>query len=84
VVIAEHIPFSKVYDIVAKTAGTLLVDLNMFDVYQGGEVKMGHRSLAISLTLQHPHRTLVDEEINTIIAAVIEQLTVKLNGTLRA
>lgn len=60
-----------------------LVDLNLFDVYQGAGVADGHRSLALSLTLQHPERTLEDNEINAAVVAVVEMLTSEFGATLR-
>lgn len=60
-----------------------LVGLNLFDVYQGAGVADGHRSLALSLTLQHPERTLEDNEINAAVAAVVEMLTSEFGATLR-
>lgn len=60
-----------------------LVDLNLFDVYEGAGVADGYRSLALSLTLQHPERTLEDHEINTAVKAVVEMLTNEFGATLR-
>ncbi|MEA3586923.1 phenylalanine--tRNA ligase subunit beta [Pseudidiomarina sp. 1APP75-27a] len=60
-----------------------LVGLNLFDVYEGTGVAEGYRSLALSLTLQHPERTLEDQEINTAVNAVVEMLTNEFGATLR-
>lgn len=60
-----------------------LVDLNLFDVYEGSGVADGYRSLALSLTLQHPERTLEDQEINTAVKAVVDMLTNEFGATLR-
>ncbi|KFZ31989.1 phenylalanine--tRNA ligase [Pseudidiomarina salinarum] len=60
-----------------------LVGLNLFDVYQGPGVAEGHRSLALSLTLQHAERTLEEQEINNAVAAIVEMLTSEFGATLR-
>ncbi|MGQ4275763.1 phenylalanine--tRNA ligase subunit beta [Pseudidiomarina sp. E22-M8] len=60
-----------------------LVDLNLFDVYEGSGVADGYRSLALSLILQHPERTLEDQEINAAVKAVVEMLTNEFGATLR-
>lgn len=60
-----------------------LVGLNLFDVYEGSGVADGYRSLALSLTLQHPERTLEDQEINTAVKAVVDMLTNEFGATLR-
>lgn len=60
-----------------------LVGLNLFDVYQGPGVADDCRSLALSLTLQHPQRTLEDQEINTTVNTVIEMLVSEFGASLR-
>lgn len=60
-----------------------LVGLNLFDVYEGTGVADGYRSLALSLTLQHPERTLEDQEINTAVEKVVDMLTNEFGATLR-
>jgi len=47
----------------------------IFDVYQGKGIALAnHKSLGIKITLQHPERTLMDEEVNTLIEAVLQKL----------
>ncbi len=60
-----------------------LVGLNLFDVYEGSGVADGYRSLALSLTLQHPERTLEDQEINAAVQVVVDMLTNEFGATLR-
>ena len=47
---------------------------DVFDVYTGDNIPLGKKSLAIALTLQDDHRTLVDAEINATIGAIINKL----------
>jgi phenylalanyl-tRNA synthetase beta chain len=53
---------------------SLLKSFDVFDVYTGESIPVGKKSLAIGLTLQDEHRTLVDSEINIIISAIIKVL----------
>jgi phenylalanyl-tRNA synthetase beta chain len=62
----------------------LLKRFDVFDVYTGESIPSGKKSLAIALTLQADHRTLVDEEINTIISAIMKKLDDKFAIVLRA
>lgn len=57
---------------------------DVFDVYTGETIPAGKKSLAIALTLQDDHRTLVDGEINTIISAILKKLEDEFAITLRA
>lgn len=64
-------------------AGNLLVDLKLFDVYQGKNIPAGQKSVALSLILQATDRTLLDEEINQIITFVVEALQLHYQVSLR-
>jgi phenylalanyl-tRNA synthetase beta chain len=62
----------------------LLTRLTLFDVYTGGQVGAGRRSLAWSLTFQAPDRTLTDAEVNRlherIVALVVERFRAEVRG----
>ena len=65
-------------------AGSLLVDLALFDVFRGEQVDAGARSLAYGLRLQADDRTLTDEEVaalrQTVIDAVEADHPARLRG----
>lgn len=58
-------------------------DCVLFDVYSGEGIPDSAKSLAIGLTMQHPTRTLVDEEVNLFINAILTKLANDFNITLR-
>lgn len=60
-----------------------LKSFDVFDVYTGDNIPAGKKSLAIGLTLQDDHRTLVDLEINAIIDAILKRLETQFAITLR-
>lgn len=62
----------------------LIVDADVFDVYQGKGVEEGHKSLAINVTLQPTEKTLTDEEIESISKKIIDAVSQKTGGKLRA
>lgn len=62
----------------------LLKSFDVFDVYTGDSIPAGKKSLAIALTLQNDNRTLVDNEINTIISAILKKLQDEFAIILRA
>lgn len=61
----------------------LLKSFDVFDVYTGETIPAGKKSLAIALTLQDDKRTMVDNEINEIISAIIKKLEEKFAIILR-
>ena len=52
--------------VIENTAGKLLVDTDLFDIYENDERK----SLAFHLIFQSPEKTLTDEEINSIMEKI--------------
>ena len=83
IIVAERVTFQQVYDIVSNSVGSLLAELNVFDIYKGSGIKPKHKSMALSLTLQHPERTLVDEEVANLMQTVCEQLQTAVQAELR-
>ena len=66
-----------------KVDKALLKSFDVFDVYVGGSIPAGKKSIAIALTLQDEHRTLIDEEVNQLIDSVIKKLNHDFSITLR-
>src|SRR5271163_4065805 len=68
----------------AMTADRALVaDADVFDVYRGPGVPDGHKSVAISVTLQPRERTLTDSEIEGTMAKIVTEVGKKTGATLR-
>ena len=57
--------------------------MRLFDVYRGTGVSDGHRSLAYTLRLQAPDRTLTDSDAADVRTTVIEAVQSTLPATLR-
>ena len=62
----------------------LIVNVALFDVYQGKGVAEGKKSLAVEVTLQPREKTLTDEEIEAVSARIIAQVEKATGGALRA
>jgi phenylalanyl-tRNA synthetase beta chain len=72
----------KVEKAIKQSAGSLLVDLTLFDVFRGPGVPEGSRSLAYRLRFQALDRTLGDAELTELRNKVIAGVG-KLGATLR-
>ena len=59
---------------IKKKAGKLLIDINVFDLYEGKNINENKKSLAYSLTFGDNNRTLNDEEISSIMDKIIIEL----------
>ena len=62
---------------IKKKAGKLLLDIKVFDVYEGKNIDENKRSIAYSLTFGTQDRTLSDDEVNTIFDNIINDLSNK-------
>lgn len=83
VVVKEEIDAKKVLQLIEKVGGNYLIDLNLFDVYQGQGVEDGFKSLAIALVLQDTNKTLEEKDITDVIDRVVDSLKTELNASLR-
>ncbi|MGY1683192.1 phenylalanine--tRNA ligase subunit beta [Geodermatophilus sp. SYSU D01176] len=75
-VLDEGVPAAAVEESIREAAGELLETVRLFDVYTGPQVGEGRRSLAYSLTLRAPDRTLSGEEAAEVrqrVVAFVEQ-----------
>jgi phenylalanyl-tRNA synthetase beta chain len=62
----------------------LIADVGIFDLFEGKGIGDGKKSVAIRVTLQPTEKTLTDEEIDKVSAAVVAAVTRATGGTLRA
>ncbi len=78
----DSVTAEKVEKAIKQAAGSLLVDLALFDVYRGAAVPPDSRSLAYRLRLQAIDRTLSDAELTEVRNKVVAGVA-KLGATLR-
>ncbi|PJG86453.1 phenylalanine--tRNA ligase subunit beta [Conservatibacter flavescens] len=83
IVVREDIAASDVLEVCRLVGGDKLTHINLFDVYQGIGVAEGHKSLAVSLTIQDTEKTLEEEDINAVISVVLSELKERFNAYLR-
>lgn len=81
--VADEVPAGAVADALRSGAGDLLVDLELFDVFRGGSLEPGRRSLAYRLRFQATDRTLTDGELADVRARCIDAVTSSLDAVLR-
>ena len=83
IVLDKKIQAGNVLDTIKKTGGNLLQTIEIFDIFEGGNIPSGKKSLAIRMRFQSEERTLNDMEIDKIFRDVISQTTKTFNATLR-
>jgi phenylalanyl-tRNA synthetase beta chain len=65
------------------SAGALLQDLTLFDVYQGQGIESGLKSIALGLILQDSSRTLTEHDVEAVLTQVQTALNAKFGAMLR-
>lgn len=83
VIVDEKISAQAILKNVRESAGVLLTDLVLFDVYQGANLEAGKKSIAFGFTLQDPSRTLQDEDVNPVVDRIVASLREHFQVTLR-
>jgi len=68
---------------IKRSAGKLLTDIKVFDLYRGQNVGGDKKSIAYSLIFEDNTRTLKTEEVNEVFNKVIEEVTNKLGISIR-
>jgi phenylalanyl-tRNA synthetase beta chain len=79
----REFPADAVVKTVYELAPSLMEGAEVFDVYEGGSIPPGKKSVALALRYRAKDRTLTDEEVNRIHAAVVEQALARLGAELR-
>lgn len=82
VVVSEHVSAGELAKTIEEAATGLLSSWKIFDVYHGGQILLGHKSIAFALTFQSDH-TLTDEEVNAEYDRILQALSSKHHATLR-
>lgn len=62
----------------------LITDVTVFDVFEGKGIAEGKKSVGLAVTLQPADKTLTDEEIDKVSAAVVAAVSKATGGVLRA
>ena len=79
----REVPAETILECIRENSGEWLKDLRLFDVYHGKGIDPHRKSLAVGLTLQHPSRTLNDDEVSTTTQNILTSLEQRFNATLR-
>jgi phenylalanyl-tRNA synthetase beta chain len=56
----------------------------VFDVYEGEGIDPAKKSVAIAVTLQPREKTMTDQEIDSLAAKIVAEVTKRTGGVLRS
>lgn len=84
ILVNQAIPSKEIQDTIKSCASDWLKDIFIFDIYQGKGIGAHLKSVALSLILQHPSRTLNDPEVADLMERIIAALKEQLGAELRS
>ena len=82
-VVDKNIISKDIEKVIKNASGSLLTDIEVFDVYTGSNVADDKKSIAYSLTFNDSKKTLTDEEVNNLMEKVIENVSKKFSAEIR-
>ncbi|MBQ9513551.1 MAG: phenylalanine--tRNA ligase subunit beta [Clostridia bacterium] len=83
ILVDETITCKEITDVIKESAGENLIEVSLFDIYQGNQVEKGKKSMAFNLVYNSQLRTLNVEEIDASISDVLSALKQKVGAELR-
>ena len=79
----KDIDSKEIEKVIKSAGGSMLTNIEVFDVYTGKGILDDKKSIAYSLTFSDMKKTLTDEEINALMNKIIEAAEKKLGAELR-
>jgi phenylalanyl-tRNA synthetase beta chain len=83
VVVDETLPASALLEEMRRFRPAVVQDIRLFDVYRGGGLGRGKKSLAFRIVMQDTSKTLTDAEGDAAMAQLTELLASKFGAKLR-
>ena len=82
--IASGVSADDVVRAAASADKTLITDVSVFDVFEGGSLEAGQKSLAISARLQPTEQTLTEAQIEAVSVKIVNAVEKSTGGRLRS
>ena len=82
-VVNDDVAASAIINAAIGTDKKLITNVSLFDVFSGGNLGKGKKSIAISVTMQPIEQTLTDAEIDAVAAKIIANVAKSTGGSLR-
>lgn len=83
ILVAKDVENGQIVTDIFANGGKYLKDVNIFDVYEGKNIKPNHKSLGYHLEFQNPNDTLTDDEVEQAFSLVKDSLVQKFNVEIR-
>ena len=75
IVVPQEILAGDIEDMIVQRGGKILESYQLFDVYEGSQIKAGYKSMAYSVVFRAKDKTLEESEINTAMKKILNGLS---------
>ena len=82
-VVNKNITNKEIVDVIKKSGGKLLTNIEVFDVYTGEKINSDEVSIAYNLKFEDMNKTLTEEEVMTVFNKIISDVENKLGARVR-
>lgn len=82
-VVEERVLAGEIIACIKDMGEDILEKVELFDIYQGGQIASGYKSMAFSLTYRSNTATLTDNKVNDLHQRIKDGLVEKYNAALR-
>jgi len=82
-VLDKNKSFNMIEKIAKQYGSSKLIDINVFDVYEGKPLEQNQKSVSVSFNLYDQEKTMTDKEIDSIMSKLMEQFENQLNAVIR-
>ncbi len=82
-VVGEEITSAQVQNAIRQAGGSLLANVELFDIYRGQSIPAGHKSLAYQLTYESQEGNLSEARVQDLRNRIIRRVSSAVGGSLR-
>ena len=83
-VIDKNYKAGEIEKLIGEVDKNLIKKVLIFDVFEGGNMPEGKKSVAINVTIQSMDKTLSEKDINEVSQKIIDIVKAKTGGTIRS
>lgn len=73
-VVPKDMLVGEIENMIEQRGGKILESCQLFDIYEGTQIKEGFKSVAYSITFRAKDRTLEEKEVNTVMEKILHGL----------
>ncbi|MCR5655185.1 MAG: phenylalanine--tRNA ligase subunit beta [Lachnospiraceae bacterium] len=74
-VVPKSIMVGQIEDMIRQRSGKILEEMELFDIYEGDQIKEGFKSIAYSVTFRNKEKTLEEQDINSVMKKILNGLS---------